>query len=83
MMNKRNYLEIKTLEQLDEAIARNAERIARKGARLRRGFAAARNFYSPSTLLSEGVRHASVSPTVLGVLLSLVSRFRRRRRRRK
>lgn len=81
MMKKRNYQEIKTLEALDAAIAQNRALIGRKGDRLRRGLQAARKFYTPSTLLSEGVRHSAASPAVLGVILSVVSRIRRRRRK--
>lgn len=81
MNKKKNYQGITTLEQLDEAIARNRALIARKGDRLRRGIRAAQTFYSPSTLMSEGVRRASSSMTFLGVVLSLVTRLRRRAKR--
>ncbi|MBQ2102269.1 MAG: hypothetical protein II479_01735 [Bacteroidales bacterium] len=80
-MKNRNYLQIKTLDELDAAIARNAALIGRKGARLRRGLSAARKFYAPSTLLSEGVRRVPFSPTLVSVLLAVASRFRRRRRK--
>lgn len=80
----KKYQQIKTLDELDAAIARSREVLSRKGERLRRGIVAAQSFYTPSTLLSEGVRHTvgSLSPiSVAGVLLSLVSRIRRRRKK--
>ena len=80
-MNKRNYQDIRTLEELDAAIAASRAVLRRKQDRLRRGISAAQSFYSPSTLLSEGVRRASTSLSFAGVLLSLLGRMHRRRKR--
>ena len=81
MMNKRNYQDIRTLEELDAAIAASRSVLRRKEDRLRRGIAAARSFYSPSALLSEGVRRASTSLSFAGILLPLLGRMHRRKRK--
>lgn len=74
---KPDYRKIKTIEEIDEAIRANKARINKRSDLLKRKFDKAQEFYSPSALITEGVRNVATSLPFYGVLLTLMRRIRR------
>lgn len=74
---KTDYRKIKTIAEIDEALKANKQKMKKKSNLLKRKLDKAQDFYSPSTLLTEGVRNVTTSLPFYGILLTLVRRIRR------
>lgn len=74
---KPDYRKIKTIEEIDQALRVNKKKIDKKSNLLKRKFDKAQEFYSPSTLISEGVRNVTTSLPFYGVIFTLLRRIRR------
>ena len=72
------YRDIRTLDQLDEAIHRNTMRIGAKSEAVGRYFARVQDYYTPQSLVTQGVRKAALSVNFYGTALSVI-RFLKRR----
>lgn len=74
---KPDYRKIKTIEEIDLALRANKKKIDKKADFLKRKFDKAQDFYSPSTLITEGVRNVTTSLPFYGIILTLMRRIRR------
>ena len=74
---KPDYRKIKTIEEIDLALLANKKMIDKKADLLKRKFDKAQDFYSPSTLITEGVRNVTTSLPFYGIILTLMRRIRR------
>lgn len=81
-MEQIDFQNIKTLEDLSGAIVLNKARLERQGLEVRQRLNALQGFYTPQTLLTEGVRRATHSFSFYGVALTLIGALRRRLKRR-
>ena len=79
-MKKMNYRSIRNLDELEQAISGTDAKLRKMRKRLKHHYELAKDFYSPTTLLSEGFRRATNSLPFYGVLLSLLSPSRKRKR---
>lgn len=74
---KSNYRDIKTLEELDEAIERNRLRIEKKGESIQQSLSSAEKFYTPQNLLTQGIRRAALNINFYSNALALVRSLRK------
>ncbi len=61
MKTRSKYLSVHSLEDLDEAIARNRGRIERKGKEVADRFAEVQEFYTPQHLITQGLRQTALN----------------------
>jgi hypothetical protein len=71
-MSKTDYRDIKTLDELTEAIHRNHARIETKGEAVQSNFSNVQGFYTPKNLARQGVRHAALRIDFYARALALV-----------
>jgi hypothetical protein len=74
----KKYSEIKTLDELKEAIAENGRKLHRKEELVTARFDRVRNFYTPSAFLSEGARRVTRSFPMEEILLTVIGAIRHR-----
>ena len=79
-MKKMNYRSIQSLDELEQAIGGTDEKLRKMRKRLKRHYELAKSFYSPRTLLGEGIRRVGSSVPVYGILLSLLGGRHKRKR---
>ena len=77
-MRDNNYQDIRTLDELNAAIVRSRGRIEAQGKAVAESYGRVQSFYTPQTLVTEGVRKATRSLSFYGVALGLVSNLRKR-----
>ena len=75
-MNKK-YADIRSMAELDAAIAANRRRQQRKGREVSRRLSFLQEAYAPPALLREGVRSAAVSLIGPELLLRTIRRAKR------
>lgn len=80
-MKKKNYLSIRNLDELEQAIAGTDEQLRTMRKHLKRHYQLAKGFYTPTALLGEGIRRAGTSVPFYGVLLTILGRLRKRSRK--
>ena len=61
MSKKNNYLDIKTLDELNAAIHSNHARIEAKGESVQTGLTRVQDFYTPQNLALNGVRRFALN----------------------
>lgn len=74
-MNK--FADIRTLDELEEAIRAGKARAEREEKALGQHLSAVQSFYTPQNLMTEGVRRATHSLPAYGFVLTLISRLRK------
>lgn len=75
---KPDYQNIRTLAQLDEAIAGNRKKVVRMEIAIKESAARLQAVYTPQNLLGEGVRRFSRTYTFQTLALSMIGRLRKR-----
>ena len=71
-MTKTDYRDIKTLDELSEAIHANHTRIQSKGEAIHQNLSGVQEFYTPANLARQGVRQAALKVDFYARALSLV-----------
>ena len=74
----RNYLDIDSLESLDEAIAENKVKLKAKEYQLKRNFDRVRGFYTPATLITQGVKQIGRRISFSDIALYAIGLLRKR-----
>lgn len=74
----KKYSEIKTLDELKEAIAENGKKLHRKEEQVTARFDRVRNFYTPTAFLSEGARRVTRRFPMEEILLTVIGGIRHR-----
>ena len=72
----RKYRDIKTLDELEEAIEHSGKVVALKEKQLKRRYDKARSFYTPSALVAEGGRRAFSKLRIPEILLFVLRKLR-------
>ena len=77
MSKKNNYLDIKTLDELNAAIHSNHARIEAKGESVRTGLTRVQDFYTPQNLALNGVRRFALNHHLYTIGINAVRSLRR------
>ena len=77
MSKKNNYLDIKTLDELNAAIHNNHARIEAKGESVQTGLTRVQDFYTPQNLALNGVRRFALNHHLYTIGINAVRSLRR------
>ena len=77
MSKKSNYLDIKTLDELNAAIHNNHARLEAKGESVRTGLTHVQDFYTPQNLALQGVRKFALDHHLYTIGINAVRSLRR------
>ena len=77
-MTMTDYRDIKTLDELSEAIHANHARIGAKGRVVRQNLSNVQEFYTPANLARQGVRRAALNVNFYATALTLVRALKKR-----
>ena len=77
MNKKNNYLDIKTLDELNAAIHSNHARIEAKGESVQTGLTRVQDFYTPRNLALNGVRRFALNHHLHTIGINAVRSLRR------
>ena len=76
-MNK-EYRDIRTMDELTEAIHRSHARIEAKGESVRRSFSDVQEFYAPQNLALQGIRRVALSVDFYRRALNIIQFLKKR-----
>lgn len=77
MSKKNNYLDIKTLDELNAAIHNNHARIEAKGESVQTGLTRVQDFYTPQNLALNGVRRFALNHHLYTIGINAVRSLRK------
>ena len=77
MNKKNNYLDIKTLDELNAAIHSNHARIEAKGESVQTGLTRVQDFYTPRNIALNGVRRFALNHHLYTIGINAVRSLRR------